>query len=243
MARLWPTATAQDGNGHAQVRRDQAAIGKNGGTTLAGAVLDPSGLWARPQARDWKDSGPTQGNRKSPNLGTQVSSGAMFPTPKAADGRSKGTGGSPDHGLDAMARAGLLDPESHSTSGKSRDCDTTPSQDSGPASPDSSTPNSWLTPNQCDGTAGHQMGETTSMTGRRPDGTKANVTLPGVMKKLHGPTRGVLNSRWVLQLMGYPSTWCDVPGDSIAKPSRRRATPSSRKSSRRSAAPSSRRKV
>jgi hypothetical protein len=36
-----------------------------------------SGLWASPNARDWKDSGTTQGNRKSPNLGTQV----HWPTP------------------------------------------------------------------------------------------------------------------------------------------------------------------
>ena len=28
-----------------------------------------SGLWASPNARDWKDSGASQGNRKSPNLG------------------------------------------------------------------------------------------------------------------------------------------------------------------------------
>lgn len=28
--------------------------------------------WATPQARDWQDSGPTQGNRKSPNIGTQA---------------------------------------------------------------------------------------------------------------------------------------------------------------------------
>jgi hypothetical protein len=114
---------------------------------------------------------------------------------------------------------GLLDPESSSTGGKSRD---------------------WPTPNQSDGTAGHQMGAETSITGRRPNGTKANVTLPGVMAKAHG--RGVLSSHWVLQLMGYPSTWCDVPGDSIAKPSKPPVTASSRKSSRRSGEPSSRRK-
>ena len=36
-----------------------------------------SGLWASPNARDWKDSGASQGNRKSPNLGTQV----HWPTP------------------------------------------------------------------------------------------------------------------------------------------------------------------
>ena len=36
------------------------------------------GLWASPNARDWKDSGASQGNRKSPNLGTQV----HWPTPR-----------------------------------------------------------------------------------------------------------------------------------------------------------------
>lgn len=35
------------------------------------------GLWASPNARDWKDSGASQGNRKSPNLVTQV----HYPTP------------------------------------------------------------------------------------------------------------------------------------------------------------------
>ena len=37
-----------------------------------------SGLWASPNARAWKDSGASQGNRKSPNLGTQV----HWPTPR-----------------------------------------------------------------------------------------------------------------------------------------------------------------
>jgi hypothetical protein len=36
------------------------------------------GLWASPNARDWKDSGASQGKRKSPNLGTQV----HWPTPR-----------------------------------------------------------------------------------------------------------------------------------------------------------------
>ena len=45
------------------------------------------GLWASPNARDWKDSGASQGNRKSPNLGTQV----HWPTPRTA-GMCGGTG-------------------------------------------------------------------------------------------------------------------------------------------------------
>jgi len=35
--------------------------------------------WMSPQARDWKDTGTTQGNRKSPNLGTQAG-GKLNPT-------------------------------------------------------------------------------------------------------------------------------------------------------------------
>lgn len=44
-----------------------------------------------------------------------------------------------------------------------------------------------------------------------------------------GTYRGVLNSRWVAQLMGYPSDWLDVPTESLSK---LWATPSSRRLSR-----------
>lgn len=47
---------------------------------LADQVANPR-LWPTPNARDWKDSGPKQGNRKSPNLGTAV----HWPTPAARD--------------------------------------------------------------------------------------------------------------------------------------------------------------
>jgi hypothetical protein len=68
------------------------------GSMQSGAVspLQPSelitnetgcGLWASPNARDWKDSGASQGNRKSPNLGTQV----HWPTPRTK-GMCGGTG-------------------------------------------------------------------------------------------------------------------------------------------------------
>jgi hypothetical protein len=38
-----------------------------------------SGYWPTPNARDWKDTGGSQGNRKSPNLGTKVG-GPLNPT-------------------------------------------------------------------------------------------------------------------------------------------------------------------
>jgi site-specific DNA-cytosine methylase len=59
-ARNWPTPRAEDceqTGGHAGVP-----------DTLTAA----SRVWATPNQRDWKDTGPTQGNRNSPNLGTQA---------------------------------------------------------------------------------------------------------------------------------------------------------------------------
>lgn len=50
-------------------------------TTGAAATLPQPSSWPTPNARDWKDSGPTQGNRKSPNLGTAVH---QWPTPKSS---------------------------------------------------------------------------------------------------------------------------------------------------------------
>ena len=46
-----------------------------------------SGLWPTPNQRDWKDTGATQGNRKSPNLGTMA---ARYPTPRAEDSQCAG---------------------------------------------------------------------------------------------------------------------------------------------------------
>jgi hypothetical protein len=51
--------------------------------------------WPTANARDWKDSGPTQGNRQNPNLGTAVvKDAANWPTPNAQvsqDGESPET--------------------------------------------------------------------------------------------------------------------------------------------------------
>ena len=43
----------------------------------------------------------------------------------------------------------------------------------------------------------------------------------------HGRPRGSLNSRWVAQLMGFPSDWCDLPTETL---SRLTGTRSSRRS-------------
>jgi hypothetical protein len=198
---LWPTATRQDAaqSGAASYSTES---GRHSGTTLTDAA---AGLGASPLARDWRGDGnaPSQHERHSPNIHAQVVA-AMFPTPKAADGRPKGTGGTADHGLDAMARAGLLAQGSHSTPGKSRD--------------------SWATPQVAD--VNYSRG---SESYKRRQWEKSPY--PNLALQTAG--RGVLNSRWVAQLMGYASDWCELPSDVLdaltAKPSKRTATRSSRR--------------
>ena len=68
----WPTPTVQD---------SEQAGGK--GCIASGkrglSLHQATQLWPSPNARDWKDSGASQGNRKFPNLGTQV----HWPTPRS----------------------------------------------------------------------------------------------------------------------------------------------------------------
>ena len=71
---LWATPAASDG------QRGGTITDKMTGQSLPQMVNTPD-KWPTPNARDWKDSGASQGNRQSPNLGTQV----HWPTPRAAD--------------------------------------------------------------------------------------------------------------------------------------------------------------
>ena len=65
------------------------AAGRTGKVRESLDTMARKGSWPTPNARDWKDSGPTQGNRKSPNLGTVVHN---WPTPKATDADRGGRG-------------------------------------------------------------------------------------------------------------------------------------------------------
>lgn len=87
---LWPTATAQDcvGSGSAGYSTES---GRHPGTTLTDAAL---GLWARPQARDWRQDGecPSQHRRKSPNIHAQairLSCEAGPPDPESSSGSGR----------------------------------------------------------------------------------------------------------------------------------------------------------
>jgi hypothetical protein len=59
--------------------------------------------WPTANARDWKDSGPTQGNRQNPNLGTAVvKDAANWPTPRTNDDAA----GRPNDGIARVGPSG-----------------------------------------------------------------------------------------------------------------------------------------
>jgi hypothetical protein len=97
---LWPTPRSSDTNG--------PGLHGDGGMDLRTAVL----LVPTPNSRDWKDSGPTQGERKSPNLGTVAH---LLPTPNARDHKGMPGAGSRANGgrqasLPVSVGSGRLNP-------------------------------------------------------------------------------------------------------------------------------------
>lgn len=199
--RQWPTLRAEDS--------EQTGGHRGTPDTLTSA----SRLWARPQARDWKDSGPTQGNRKSPNLGTQCA-GLLapespstlgkpqdWPTPTAHDGRRPGV-------------------DIHSTQGGNLSRDVA---------------KEWATPQAHDAAPGDasRVGRYgTKHGGRNLNDETVAMEWPTPRANRHGapdshgkaPIRGSLNPRWVAQLMGFPTDWLDSPPPIAANPSKRSAT-------------------
>ena len=82
----WPTPTASQARSEGMILQMRKMV-ESGTTTIEeaeamiGGSLTPKRMdkWSTPQSRDWKDTGTTQGNRKSPNLGTQAG-GKLNPT-------------------------------------------------------------------------------------------------------------------------------------------------------------------
>jgi hypothetical protein len=74
---LWPTPLSQDAK-----HSGYAKSGPGMANKLSYAVVK----WPTPNARDWKDTGESQGTRKSPNLGTMVHRTPLWPTPTASTG-------------------------------------------------------------------------------------------------------------------------------------------------------------
>lgn len=83
-AKKWPTPRSSDGTHGGRVTPRKAREGGN----LIEAVSKE--MFPTPNKRDWKDCGPTQGNRKTPNLGTVVVQRKLefFRTPQVRDYRT-----------------------------------------------------------------------------------------------------------------------------------------------------------
>ena len=80
----WPTPTASM---MTMADMEQARYAGNKGGNRP-SYQEAKAMWPTPNQRDWKDTGSTQGNRKSPNLGTMVH---QFATPQARDYRTGST--------------------------------------------------------------------------------------------------------------------------------------------------------
>lgn len=124
----WITPQARDGeNRGIQSMRERVAQGHS--MSLPEQVKDetqPESARPTPAARDWKDTGPTQGARKSPNLGTTVLQASAWPTPTATDAKASGAAGystaSGRHSGTTLtdATVGPRGPALRSTTGKNR---------------------------------------------------------------------------------------------------------------------------
>lgn len=96
----WVTPQARDGEQRGvQSMRERVAQGHS--MSLPEQIKN----WTTP-TRDDAGGRTTRYAQGGMSLSAQTQ---QWPTAKAADGRTKGTGGSADRGLDAMARKGLLD--------------------------------------------------------------------------------------------------------------------------------------
>jgi hypothetical protein len=186
-ARMWPTVTQPYGNNRG------GGAGRVGPIrpSLAGSVRE----WPTSTAADGVGSGAagysTESGRHPGTTLTDAANG-LWASPASRDwrGDSHAPAAQNRHSPCLPAHVGLVDQESPSTSGKSRDWPTSQARD-------------WKGPQ-----------------GRAYKGE--SMDLPAT------DGRGTLNSRWVVQLMGYPSDWLDVGTESL---SRLWGTRSSRKSS------------
>ena len=88
---MWPTVTVFGNN-------NRKGAGAKSGDGLMTCERERERAWPTPNARDWKDTGATQGNRHSPNLGTAVHTHThthtqqpaclKYPTPQCHDAKA-----------------------------------------------------------------------------------------------------------------------------------------------------------
>jgi len=104
---MWPTPRNQDAK-HGEATGYE--LGRDPDKDLL-HVRVARETWPTPNSRDWKDTGPTQGNRKAPNLGTAV----HWPTPRSSDSNGPGLHG--DGGMDLRTAVLLPTPNARDWKG------------------------------------------------------------------------------------------------------------------------------
>lgn len=227
IARMWPTATATDANSSGG--RNESAK-KPGSKTHPGTSLTDAANWGTPRVTTNGGAGTETDDPKS-RLEDQVVS---WTTPNARDVKDQYA--SPDYDerhvagsaakLTCLARLhdGRPGPASDNTNGNRPASSNWPSptaQETGVSLDDLANPNlgsriyrkdgskqsvsvglmvdiveNWPTPNAMDGQRGPNPGGLPGHTGGENLAMRSG--------------RGILNSRWVLTLMGYPPDWCDA---------------------------------
>ena len=160
-----------------------------------------SGFWAMPNSRDWKDSGPTQGNRKSPNLGTVV----HWPTPRAGNPGSRPNGKGGKILAEEVKKSLFPTPraEDSQSCGAHR------------GNPDtlSAFTKLWPTPKESAAVAMQEWPtpRTKGMCGGTGAWQKLNEATDQQEARLMGAGNGgQLNPTWVEWLMGWPPGWTDI---------------------------------
>jgi hypothetical protein len=236
----WRTVTARDCESPAKVTRGANAT--PGGTPLVVAMQEAR---AQTATGDWPTPAVVQrSNRGGQNPGPErlslEDSARAWPTPTEGDGKASGS------------RIGNPNTKAHPgtslTDATARDWSTPNTMTGGQTSrggsrigekllggqvrsaglPDPASRNtngknqdSWPTPRNC----------TAMQATVNPDATFPNLeTIVARREK----QRGQLNSRWVAQLMGFPSDWCELDDATIAKLSELSATRSSQRLPKRS---------
>ena len=168
-----------------------------------------SSSWPTANARDWKDSGATQGNRVSPNLGTAVHHfGPAAPANPSSDGSRPELWGTPT----VLSR--VRSPETLAKCLRFRQAN---GQTSVPEYLEEQVIKSWATP-EAKNQVGYQVGQDGTKWPKLGSQAQAWAT-PASHDRTHTPRKvdhgiqlanqagGKLNPRWVETLMGLPVGW------------------------------------
>jgi hypothetical protein len=197
LSQTWPTATAGDANSSGS--RNLPGSNAHPGTSLTDKARE---CWPTPDKMAGHRAGKAttyEGYQEHKAKHAARGVNAQFHLNAAVDGAETGTWPTAQDAKNdtlppsqmnrdsvpgAMLRDGPPDPASSSTNGKSRDsCN-------------------WPTARGQDSYERRNMNTIVKVNEEGGD-----LTLPS--KVIYTQGRGVLNSRWVLTLLGYPSDWCD----------------------------------